>query len=425
MIIEKKSIPYFLLFVVYRILLDASYIYYIHPQYDYVGMRLAWNTDFYMLSWLVCVGMFLLIYKNLKKDSFIGLSIYMLAILSFVPTTSILGLYGVETKFFVLMVIYWFLLFGFAYILKPFNIYWPPIKQRKYIEWFWLLLASLTIVYISGRYAGFRLHFDLVDVYGLRMEAREFGMPIWLAYINNAVNTILPILFVLYLAEKKYKLAIFVGFIIFLSFSVAGHKSIIFKLFLAVLAYYFFTWERKRILLKGIIGVIGISALEVLVLKSGTLYSLFIRRVLFVPSQLHVAYYDFFQNHELLYFREGILRWLGFDSPYNMNITFLIGGHAMGNYETNANNGLFSDAYMNLGTLGVFVFPLIIILIIYMLNSASRWMNDRMLFLPVYVTVSTLTSTTFSSSLLNSGLLLLTLFLLSVSRNKPTDYVNC
>ena len=385
-------------------------------------MHLTWNTDFYILSWLVCIGMFPLIYKTLKKDSFIGLSIYMLTILSFVPTTSILGLYGVEMRFLILMIIYWFMLFGFAYILKPFKIYWPPIKQRKYIEWFWLLLASLTIVYISGRYTGFRLHFDLVDVYGLRMEAREFGMPIWLTYINNAVNTILPVLFVLYLAEKKYKLAIFVGFIIFLSFSVAGHKSIIFKLFLAVLAYYFFTWERKRILLKGIIGIICISALEVFILKSGTLFSLFIRRVLFVPSQLHVAYYDFFENHELLYFRQGLLRWLGFDSPYNMKITFLIGGHAFGNYETNANNGLFSDAYMNMGVLGIFIFPLIIVLIIYMLNAASKWMNDRLLFLPVYVTISTLISTTFSTSLLNSGLLLLTIFLLSLSGRKSIDY---
>lgn len=425
MIIEKKSILYFLLFVVYRILLDVSYICYIHPQYDYGGMHLAWNTGFYVLSWCVCIGMFPLIYMNLKKDSFVGLGIYMLALLSFVPMTTILGLYGVEGKFFGLMTIYWFLMFGFACLLKPFKFYWPSCKQNKYIEWFWLVFASLVIIYISGRYTGFRLHFNLIDVYGIRSEEREFGMPTLLAYINSAVNTILPILFVFCLSEKRRKLAIFVAFIIFLSFSIGGHKSVIFKLFLAVLAYYFFTWRRKVILLVGVIGVIGVSMLEFFVWKSGMLYSLLVRRLLFVPAKLNIAYYDFFQNNELLFFREGPLRWFGLESPYSMQVTFLIGGQESGDYAMRANNGLFSDAYMNMGEAGVLIFPFVIVLIIFMFNAVSRWMDDKMQFLPVYVVVSALLSTTFTSALLNGGLLLLMIFLLSVSRTKSIKYATC
>ncbi len=420
MIIEKKSILYFFLFVIYRILLDFSYVCYIHPQFDYNGMHLEWNTGFYVLSWCVCVGMFPIIYMNLKKDSFVGLSIYMLTLLSFVPTTTILGLYGVDWKFFVLMVIYWALLLWLAYFIKPFKFYWPPCKQNKYIERFWLLFASLVIIYISGRYTGFRLHFNLIDVYDIRFEEREFGMPTLLAYMNGVVNTILPILFVFCLSEKKRKLAIFVAFIIFLSFSIGGHKSIIFKLFLAVLAYYFFSWKKKIVLLYGVIGIVCIAMLEPIILGTGVFNALFMFRVLLVPAKLHISFYDFFQDNELLYFREGPLRWLGLDSPYDTSVAFLVGGLESGNYEVRANNGLFTDAYMNMGDFSVLIFPFIVVLIIKTLDACSRWMSDKLLFLPVYVTISVLISTTFTTALLTSGLLLLMFFLLSMSKKTKT-----
>ena len=145
-------------------------------------------------------------------------------------------------------------------------------------------------------------------------------------------------------------------------------------------------------------------------------YSVFINRVLFIPTQLHIAFYDFFQENELLYFRQGILRWFGFDSPYSIPIEFLIGGQSSGNYEIRANNGLFTDAYMNMGDMGALVFPFILVFIIKLLDAAAKGLDARLMFLPVYVTVSALLSTTFSTALLNNGLVLLMFFLLSLPK---------
>ena len=416
MVIEKKSILYFSLYVTYRILLDCIYVNYIYPVFDYTGMHMNGNTYSYVISWIVCVGIYPLFYVNIKKNSFEGLCVYMLGILSFVPTTTLLGLYGVDTKFFILQVVYWVFLFGLIYVLKPLKLPWFPCKQSKYIEGFWLLFSTIVIVYVSGRYTGFRLHFDLIDVYGIRFEERDFNIPILLKYFHNAINTILPVLFILCLFNKRHKLAVFIAFIIFLNFSIGGHKSIIFTLFLAVLAYYFFSWKKKNLLFVGLIGICMISILEPLIFKTGVFYSVFINRLLFIPSQLHIAYYNFFQENELLYFKQGILRWLGFDSPYSLPIEFLIGGQNSGNYEIRANNGLFTDAYMNLGDISVLVFPFILVFIIKLLGAAARGLDARLMFLPVYVTVSALLSTTFSTALLNNGLVLLMFFLLSLPK---------
>ena len=79
--------------------------------------------------------------------------------------------------------------------------------------------------------------------------------------------------------------------------------------------------------------------------------SLIIRRVFFLPSLLDVYYFDFFQDNPIYYshsFFTSIFNYPYFQSPKS-----LISINYFNDFNMNANNGLISDGYMNLGVVGI------------------------------------------------------------------------
>lgn len=79
-----------------------------------------------------------------------------------------------------------------------------------------------------------------------------------------------------------------------------------------------------------------------------------------------------------------------------------------------ANNGLFSDAYMNLGTLGMFVMPFLICSALRFLDYCARNINSYYLIM-VLISVSYIfISSSFFTVLLTHGFLLLCLIILLI-----------
>jgi hypothetical protein len=275
----------------------------------------------------------------------------------------------------------------------------------------------LTVLYVSWKYTRFRFHFNLYDVYDLRFEARNYDIPIIFNYILAASGTVLSLFFVWHLIRKEKKQAIIIGIIILLDFGIAGHKSIVFELLLAILGYYFFQFEKIKYFGWGFVLLPAIALLESNLIKTFNFITLIINRVLFIPSLLNYFYYDFFSSHEKDYFRQSFLRYLGFQSSYKTPIDFIIGEQYYGNDLIRANNGLFSDAYMNLGAFGVFFQPFILIVILKLIDSFSKGIDERLLFIVIMGCYSALISTTFSTALLTSGLFLI-MFVLYLIRSQ-------
>ena len=108
--------------------------------------------------------------------------------------------------------------------------------------------------------------------------------------------------------------------------------------------------------------------------KIGDIINSFEYRMLFVPSEYHYYYYDYLSIREKLYFRQSFLRYF-FSDPYPDTLSVLIGSDRKYNFSgsySNANNGLFSDAYANLGLVGVFIYPIIISLSILFLSRQMK-----------------------------------------------------
>ena len=121
-------------------------------------------------------------------------------------------------------------------------------------------------------------------------------------------------------------------------------------------------------------------------------------------------------SNELDFFRQSFLRWFNIESPYKDNIAFMIGGMYYGNYEIRGNNGLFTDAYYNMGIMGIILFPLILVFILRLIESVSKGIKEGMMFVVVFSVGVTLLSTTFTIALLNNGIILMMIMLYFLPR---------
>lgn len=244
---------------------------------------------------------------------------------------------------------------------------------------------------------------NLFNVYDLRMEARYINYPIIAEYVFSASRILLPTLMVYLIGKKKYLFVSLVTVVILLQFSVDGSKSVFFALILSIIGCFFYKENRIKYI-PLVLFMINLFALaEFLVAKSYFIASIFCRRVLLVPGLLNLCYYDFFSKHEVNLFRSGPLRRLGFEMPHAYPPDNLIGGLYFGNFQTSANNGLFSDAYCNLGFIGVFILPFFIMFLLKILEGCAHNIEMKYLIAVLITTSYTLNNSTIFTVLLSHG----------------------
>jgi len=421
--IISKKIIYSQLFcfvglILYRVILDICYVNVISPTWSYQGFLNNPSGLYNIISWLFLISLSPLIVKTFTKGNISSNILSVLVLVSLVPTTSLIAYNNTyELKFIFLSYIYWALLLLLNQLIP--SLVWN-IKKNKNSSILFntiIIILCFTIIFISWKYTGFRLHFGLFDVYELRVEAREYDMPVIIGYLNSAANTILPIIFVYFLIKKKKTLAIIIACIIILNFGIAGGKSVILLLFIGIIGYIFVkSLNKSRFFVWGMLFLIALSYIEFKVFNTYLLSFFTTYRLLFLPSFANYIYYDFFSTREFDYFRQSILKWFNIESPYKDNIAFLIGYHQTGEWEGRANNGLFSDAYLNFGSIGMIIFPFILVSIFKLIEGSTKGFDERLLFIVTICTSVNLLSLTFSTALLTGGLLLMIIFFYSFPR---------
>lgn len=259
------------------------------------------------------------------------------------------------------------------------------------------IVLVLVVVYVSGKYAGFRFSIDLSNVYDLRSEARSFVMPLWLLYLWSATSNALPVLLVFFLLKKKWIWVLLIAFVIILNFSINGSKSTLFKMFLCFGLLFIKGTNILKYLVYGILVLGLVSILENFIFDTSFISSVVVRRVLYVPNLLDCFYFDYInQNHPIYY-----------NPTFSSEIAFRIGEKYFANDQMRCNNGLFTDAYMNLGLLGCFIYPAIFTAFLKICESAFKNVNDKVVLYTTLMIVITLGSTTITTSLLTHGLFLL------------------
>lgn len=393
----KRNLLFLLSVLIYRVCLDVIYIQCIAPFWGYYNLTYEPEPLLAASSWAILVfsSFFVLPFLN-KPDSIVSIAGVLFFFIRFVPFTSFIACKAQPVNFVLLECVYWLLIFFL--LSKGKNICVPNLTQSDTLICSLAVVLALIVIFISGRYTHFRLNFNLLNVYELRAEAREFNMPSILFYLWAPASNVLPIILIFLLKKKNILFAIFISLIIFLNFSINGSKSTLFKLLFCLFLYFFM---KKELLSKVpyLFVLLVIATLIEWYFNVTTVISTFVvRRVLYVPSLLDSLFYDYIQQTGPLYYNQG-----------DVNITFLIGEKYFGDEDMMANNGMFSDAYMNLGWVGCLIYPFLYAFFFKICDSAFREVNRQIVFFVGLLIVTTIGSSVFTTALLTHGIFLLCL----------------
>lgn len=403
----KRKINFICSILLYRLLLDIVYLHSISPIYSYDKLECNYTYRSMIISWIILLGFTFLFSSFLKmKGYFIPNIMMMFFITRFVPFTSFIGC-NIQTHDF----IFWYCVYWFVFCLSARFVNLPPLpkvkKSSSFIQIITVIII-LTIVFISGYYTHFRITLNLFDVYGIRMEAREYNISTILLYLWMAAGNMLPLLLIYNMKQRNKKMSIIIVMIVLLNFSINGTKSVLFKLLLCILMYLYI--KRNQIKRFGYMAssFVFISLIVDFVQRGiGVLTDMIIRRAFYIPVLLDGLFFDYYKSHQPLYF---IGKTEGF-----ANTAFLIGDVYFNNPTMSANNGMFSDAITNLGLMGCFIMPLVLSLYLHVFAKSFDRANHQIVLFVALVMVYTFEGSFFTTALLTHGILLtcLTLFLMT------------
>ena len=395
------KLVFVLIITIYRVLLDKLYVSTISPFFSYDSLIINRSESVYVFSWGILLILTWCVYPFLKKEtSFISFVVAMLFLFKVIPFTSFIACNAQPWEFIVLQTIYWSLIFVLLRVVPSFRI--PYLgKNTLFINGVTFIFVAV-IVFLSGYYAHFRLHFSLMDVYDLRREARDYDIPIVLGYIHSAAAKVLPLLLIFYVGQKKRVIVLFIVLAILLSFGVNGMKSTFLNLFLCLGLYYLHSKYLLSKLSIGLIFLCIVALFEFSFLGSYFISDILIRRILYIPSLLDTYYYNYAIEYGPLYFNPVVNK---------TDIAYVIGGFWRTS-RTCANNGLFSDAYINLGIWGVFIYPFVYTIFFKYVESIFRGKDYGITFYAAFIITYNMISSFFTVCLLTHGMFILCLIVM-------------
>lgn len=403
------------LIILYRFLLDSVYSGQIAPWFRYQGLLDEHSSVSYIISWvfLAIVTFPTIQYFKEEEDYAISCVALLFYFMRIIPLSSILYFVPQPNGFVILNLVYWCLFFyllnsSFGFVDKLGIEPKGDSKSVGILAFYCIFIVLL----VSGIYANFRVHISLEDVYTLREDSRNFNMPLLLKYLFPPVANILPIVIIYYYKNSVKFLVFLLLFIGILNFSVNGSKSALFKIILCSLFVLLSIKDVKNYILPFCILLIIISLFEFYIFSTNDISSLIIRRNFYIPCIIDTFVYDYISNNQPLFF----------NSDATATFDFLIGENYFGNANDRANNGMFSDAYKNLGYIGTIIMPFIVVSFIKIFSVVTKDQDKGIIFFSALIITNTLEATSFTTCLLTHGLFLLLLALYYMPNiNKQND----
>ena len=401
--------------VLFKLLFELLYIFFISKTYSFFGTYLNINYIKIAISWMAFF--LLLLGTNFLVEDQFKCFFQVMLYLSIIPSFSVFGLKNGDYIAFILIVAYWFVFLVAFYVVQHLNQY-SCIKGNgsflldgnDRIVWLLFIWSVLSSIYLWFRYGGMRLFVSFSDVYNIRnAESSMRGYERYLLGWNTSL--LIPACIYIFGKSRQYIRCFVCIVLMLLSYSIYANKTMVFTVFLVIgiLFLSFFHIEAATDIMVGLF--LFVYMLFSMVIPRGMILAL-AHRLLVVPAEAHYYYYDFFQTHELLYLRQSILRHL-FANPYNEPVSMVIGSTSkyfpsfMPGDIHNLNNGLFSDAYQNFGVFGVFVYPILITGILYLFFRASDEFDIGFQFVFIVLSALYLISAYYFSWLLSGGVILL------------------
>ena len=400
-----------LLILTYRLALDLLYVKVISPLYGYAGLTMNFHPLFYGCTLLALLVISPAVARLQEECISSSNLVTFLNYIYFIPLTSYCGCNWSGMGFFLAGLAYWTVLLLFQFHIPVLRFKPSSGGHRRWIYVLLTVLAVAVVMYVSGRYASFRLTFDIINVYDIRAEAAAYPLPGLISYALSMAGSVLAILLVYWLLRRKYMVCAVLVVVYMFLFSIAANKSLFFFLLLVLASFSLFRpWMRQW--LPALATAVAVAALlEYRFVHSYFLAGRFFRRVMYVPISLSVAYRDYFRDNPVSLFRSGILRWFSFSTIYSGNVANIIGAFR-GHPNTHANNGLLGDLYSNLPfLLGLVLLPLILVICFRLLDVTAKNLPEKLVVSSCVFFAISFSNVSWSTVLLSNGFLITCLLL--------------
>ncbi len=202
-----------------------------------------------------------------------------------------------------------------------------------------------------------------------RRDAVDFGHPIIGYVVNWHARVIAPFFLTIGILYKRYWIS---GMAIVSNAVLYSYTSDTFYLLIPLMVFFTVISSQREIFFPFTLKAttVGLVSLYLFHVFTGhiRLLGIFARRIFFVPARIQFDYYTFFSKPENPYMKLGEVGFVPFvSSPYNSPSPLLIRGDIAW-----TSTAYLSDAYMNLGVLGVLGFSIALGVLLVIIESISR-----------------------------------------------------
>lgn len=380
-VLNVNRMVFFTSIILFRGLLDFSYINYVSELFSYDGFFYEFDGWQYVVSWMLFLISLTIVSDRILKVSHYFFATAMLSVIA--PLTSLCGLDSERPLLPVVVSITALLWVCFLSRLAVINFNGlPPVRHGRQLA---VLLATCFVLFLVLWFytSGAKPNLDIREVYDFRQANADVAAQGLFAYTNNWTYQIFSVyLMCMALYARRFLVFLLLLGIQIYFFAFAAHKSILFLPFLVLSVWFYFRYSDSLLMLPLLfIGILLISIIANVFWGDVWLISMVARRVFFVPADLTFSYFDFFSQHAHSYWSNSILSAF-FTYPYgDVGIPYVIGDF-LGKPEMGANNGFVSSGYAHAGVFGVFVYATILGILLGLLNGISSG------FMPVWLAVA-------------------------------------
>lgn len=417
--IASSRIFLVLAMILYKLLLDLSFIYYIAPKFAYEGYYIEINLYKLIESYLLLFLLSFIFKRNISKPSeFFILFFFSILI---VPMLSIYSLQD-KSREYLYMVLLSFMTIAITSKITQIKI--PLIHNGRRIAVVISVLTSLFLFsWIIMRGGLSYLNFNLLKVYDFRRTIGEVVFPGKMGYLMIWFGKVINPSMIAFSLWKNNKIMIALTVVLqIMFFGITAHKAMLFYPILIVFTYMF--GQKKyfgQMIPFGLASVIIVSSIYYLISGNFILLTLFVRRAIFVAPINHFKYYDTFRELGFVYFSNKTWFPKIIEYPFDLPIPQLISLIYHGHENAWINTGFLATGYMNVGLVGMLVYSVIVGVVFRFIDYISKWYLPNWLCIGIMITpIFSLASSDLLTALITHGILLsmIILWLMSSSNDE-------
>lgn len=322
-------------------------------------------------------------------NGFAGTVVHFLLILHYIPVNSAFAMNDTSFGFFALSNLYFLflmlLVYDVGYYLRgkekkiPRRLFHSKSGLRDPLVGLFCGVVCVLFIIHKLSYNGLRFSLTISGdtVYTNRAAYQVYldatGGTVYayvLAFVRYTATYVTPF-FILRSLKLKRPASVLIGAVAVLSmFAVSSEKGKLFTAMIAVGVYFLYRLKLhtkiKRIFTVGVLFALVLCVLSHFILKNDQVFTLLVRREMYLPGWLNTLYYDFFCHNEKIKWSQSVfLLQKVLPSAYSSAPIELISQAYFNGQVPSPNTGMFAEAYMHFGALGIAVYPVLICGLLY------------------------------------------------------------